>query len=137
MREALLAEVEEGRIRDLADRRDGAGKIALIARLLGLRRRLPDLFAAGSYEPISDPKTGRLVAFLRRHADTVLVVVAVRFTGPPIRGTLALPASAGRWTDVLSGEPVSAGDGIDLAALDGPLPVAVLLAEPTRQEEWT
>jgi (1->4)-alpha-D-glucan 1-alpha-D-glucosylmutase len=137
MREALLAEVEAAPVRDLAVRPDGAGKLALVARLLGLRRRLPELFSAGTYEPIGDATSERLLAFMRRHGDTTLVVVGVRFKAPAIHGTFPLPVASGRWTDVLSREPLDAGDGIDLAALDGPLPVAVLLAEPTRREVWS
>jgi (1->4)-alpha-D-glucan 1-alpha-D-glucosylmutase len=62
--------------------RDGALKQALIVRALGLRAALPQLFARGSYEPVS--VEGRLadhvVAFLRRHDSDAMLVVVPRLT---------------------------------------------------------
>src|SRR5437868_12035227 len=66
-------------VRDALDRwRDGAVKTAIIARSLALRRSLPELFAAGNYEPViaEGPMADHVIAFVRRHAgDAVLIVV--------------------------------------------------------------
>lgn len=58
--------------------RDGAIKQRLIVQALALRAALPDLFANGSYEPmtIEGPLANHMVAFFRRHqSDAVLAVV--------------------------------------------------------------
>lgn len=60
--------------------RDGRIKQALIAYLLGLRRRLPALFAEGTYEPvgIEGAHAARWIAFVRRHGEHRLLVAAPR-----------------------------------------------------------
>ncbi|HEY2257603.1 MAG TPA: malto-oligosyltrehalose synthase, partial [Variovorax sp.] len=59
---------------------DGRAKLWLIWRLLTLRRSLPDLFRDGSYLPleVQGARSDHLIAFLRRHEDRSLVVIAVR-----------------------------------------------------------
>jgi (1->4)-alpha-D-glucan 1-alpha-D-glucosylmutase len=67
-----------------APRLTAATKLALIARLLGLRRDRPALFAHGSYEPVpvSGPEGRRICAFRRREGDDVLLVaVALGWRG--------------------------------------------------------
>jgi (1->4)-alpha-D-glucan 1-alpha-D-glucosylmutase len=63
-----------------AEWRNGRIKQALIAELLALRRRVPGLFAEGSYEPV--PVEGRaaqsMIAFVRRHGEHWLLVAAPR-----------------------------------------------------------
>ncbi len=60
--------------------RDGHIKQALIAHLLALRRRMPGLFAQGSYEPVvvEGPAASSLIAFVRRHGDQSLLVALPR-----------------------------------------------------------
>jgi maltooligosyltrehalose synthase len=78
----------------LAAWRDGAIKQKLIVRALALRRALPELFFAGSYEPVA--VEGRLadhiVAFVRRHKGDAILTVVPRLPGALIRepATLAL-----------------------------------------------
>jgi maltooligosyltrehalose synthase len=65
----------------LADWRDGRVKQAVIARMLGLRRRYPRLFAEGSYEPVevTGARADRLVAFARRLDSDIAITVVPRF----------------------------------------------------------
>ena len=69
-------------------------KLFITLRLLGLRVRRPDVFEAGSYEPLD--AGADCCAFLR--GGEVLVAVALRAGKPP--GVLTAPR--GRWRDVLS-----------------------------------
>jgi (1->4)-alpha-D-glucan 1-alpha-D-glucosylmutase len=81
--------------------RDGRVKQALIARLLGLRARWPDLFAEGSYEPLSvrGARANHVLAFLRRKDDrAVLIAVPRLVAGPCIARGMPLP-DAGFWSD--------------------------------------
>ena len=71
-------------------------KLFLILRLLTLRTRRPDAFAAGAYEPVEAGE--RACAFTR--GGEVLVVVTTRDGAS--EGTFAAPQ--GRWRDVLRGE---------------------------------
>ncbi|WP_322965562.1 malto-oligosyltrehalose synthase [Sphingomonas fuzhouensis] len=54
-----------------------APKQRLIADLLGIRRRYPDLLTYGSYQPLAVTGHGRdrVIAFERRHGDAVLTCV--------------------------------------------------------------
>jgi len=60
--------------------RDGRIKQALIAELLALRRRVPELFAEGSYEPVAveGAAAESMIAFVRRHREHWLLVAAPR-----------------------------------------------------------
>ncbi|MGN6701697.1 MAG: hypothetical protein ACTHKB_01890 [Burkholderiaceae bacterium] len=132
----------------------GALKQHLIHAALACRARLPELFARGSYEPLAcdGPKGGMLVAFLRRHGDTAMILVAARFpvhAGPeemlpaiPAQSwagtSLAIPGDAGgRWTDALTGATltVAAAAGmtgagaVDVAQALATLPVALLVRD--------
>jgi (1->4)-alpha-D-glucan 1-alpha-D-glucosylmutase len=66
----------------LADWRDGRIKQAVIARTLALRREHPQLFAAGSYEPIAvtGARANHLVAFARRLDSGIAIVAVPRFS---------------------------------------------------------
>jgi (1->4)-alpha-D-glucan 1-alpha-D-glucosylmutase len=93
--------------------RDGRIKQILIHRLLALRRAKPDLFSAGSYEPIEAPD--HVVAFRRRHGSDSLTVVVPRgpsrlIETPALLSIVKDPAFA------LSQEP---------ELLEGQLPLAV------------
>ena len=63
-----------------AEWRNGGIKQALIAELLALRRRAPQLFAEGSYEPVAveGEAAASMIAFVRRHGDHRLLVAAPR-----------------------------------------------------------
>ena len=66
----------------LAPWRDGRIKQAIVQKVLGLRRRMPDLFERGDYSPL--PVRGsleqRIVAFSRRCGQSMLIVVVPRLT---------------------------------------------------------
>jgi (1->4)-alpha-D-glucan 1-alpha-D-glucosylmutase len=108
--------------------RDGAIKLALVQRLLGLRRDLPRLFAGGSYEPleITGDHTERSLAFVRREgSDAVLVAAWLGRDSevPDARLGLSPDFAGAGWQNVLGG---TSKTDATLAALLGDLPVAVL-----------
>ncbi len=105
-----------------ASRASGAVKLALIARLLGLRRDRPALFAEGSYQPL---ETGddRVLAFLRVHEGERLLVAAALDGAKP--ESAKIEAGAGQWKNMLGESSTSDLNG---ARLFRSLPVAVLLA---------
>ena len=59
---------------------DGHAKMWLTWRLLARRRAMPALFRDGSYVrlEVAGPNASHLVAFMRRHEDVCLLVIAVR-----------------------------------------------------------
>lgn len=136
---------------DLLSRRaDGTIKLFCTQFALRLRRRLPELFTIGSYEPLSasGDHAENLVALARTHADQAVIAVAPRLTVgltgfgglPPIGevwGTtmLTLPDELARrdWCDIFTGRPHQSGtqgSGIALAGLFAQLPFALLVAAP-------
>ena len=122
-RAELLSEVEDVPVEALAGRTDGAQKLALTARLLRLRRRLPGLFSEGGYEPMPFDDA-RLLGFVRRHADLALAVAVLRSPeGADDTAEVRLPDAPSEWTDVL-GEGTGEGRG----TLGASLPVMVRLA---------
>jgi malto-oligosyltrehalose synthase len=125
--------------------RDGGLKQALIARLLSLRRRMPALFAEGSYVPVAvrGERAGSVIAFERRHDEQWLLVAAPRL---PLRllqdrDGIAIAPEAWRDTaldlasapaqpvvDALTGASVGPLGGSVGGSLDGPVPMARLCA---------
>jgi (1->4)-alpha-D-glucan 1-alpha-D-glucosylmutase len=75
----------------------GTRKLFVTLRLLGLRGRRPELFAAGGYEPLDAGE--QTCVFLR--GDDVLVAVAVR---PQPDADAVVQTPRGRWRSVLRGE---------------------------------
>ncbi|MBK1664913.1 malto-oligosyltrehalose synthase [Rhodospirillum rubrum] len=118
----------------------GAVKMLVLTRLLALRRRLPNLFLEGGYEPltVTGKAAGHVVAFLRRHGEATLLVAVPRLT-MTLSGEGASVAKAWGdtalvlpdrlplegWTDCLSGDRLA--DLPSCATLFARLPVAVLL----------
>ena len=78
--------------------RDGHIKQHVVLRALELRRRLPELFAMGDYDPLqtSGLHADRVVAIARRHADRALLAVVPRLVWPLVEGTQPLPR---QWDD--------------------------------------
>ena len=77
--------------------RDGRVKQRLIAKLLDLRRRRPELFASGDYLPLSVEGTGadRVFAFVRQGGEAaVLVAAPLRSAGSVSPADLVLGAEA-------------------------------------------
>ena len=143
IREQLLREVQAALASDrkgameafLEQWPDGRIKLAVTTTLLALRRDQPALFEKGVYEPVpaEGPGCEAICAFVRRHRDATLLVVAARFPGrrheQPLDGVqLRWPATPSRWQDVLTGTTVESGAA--LPALLATLPVAVLMAGP-------
>jgi len=125
----------------LADWRNGHVKQAIVARVLGLRRSLPELFTSGSYEPVEveGPLTECVVTFVRRQGHHLLLTVVPRLPTRLMaeRGQLSLDAAA--WKDTFLRLPFNEtlfdvlGDGrlevsapdIALHLLCGRVPVAL------------
>jgi (1->4)-alpha-D-glucan 1-alpha-D-glucosylmutase len=123
---------------------DGRAKLWVIWRLLQLRKRLPELFAAGAYVPLeaSGARREHVVAFARTHACGALVVAAgrlfVKLLGEPGRlpvgpawedTAIALPAGVAALENVLTGERLEARGGrLELAHACARFPAAALLA---------
>lgn len=124
--------------------RTGHIKQALIARMLGLRTRLPRLFAAGTYRPLalSGPRADHALAFLREDGSDCLMIAVARFA-VPLLGVAQFPWIAPAaweetvlqglvrrtWQNVLvSSDPLIGGDCLRLETVFGGLPVACWMA---------
>ena len=79
--------------------RDGGLKQAIIARVLALRRVVPDVFLAGSYEPLiaDGPMAQQVVAFIRRHGGDVALTVVPRLPTPLLAAADQLVLDAASW----------------------------------------
>ena len=147
LREKALAEVTDalardrcGTVRRLAETwPDGRIKLAVIATLLEYRRGHPNLFADGSYEPVTveGAQGDRLCCFVRQREDDAVLVAASRFPGAseradaPADHTVPIPAclQEARLRELLTGRAVSVEDaGVAARRLFADLPVAVLVA---------
>jgi (1->4)-alpha-D-glucan 1-alpha-D-glucosylmutase len=137
-RRRLHAELERATAGDLAGEwADGREKLFVTRVLLDLRRRHPDLFAAGDYQPleIGDGRNAdRLCAFARTQGADTMVVAVPRLTwglykdgGPADWGAsdVALPGSA-EWRDVFTGRMLPGCERIRAAELLAEFPIAVL-----------
>jgi len=147
-REAALADVmasyRDGRLdRDALralreDLPSGRLKLLLTARLLGLRKARPGVFAEGTYVPleVSGPAADHVIAFARVHGDDAVVVIATRLLATlgddgalAWHGTeVALPTGIGdTWQDGLTGAPVTTpGARVPLDTVLPVVPFAVL-----------
>ncbi len=127
----------------IPDWHDGRVKQAVIARVLDVRRRLPDLFARGDYVALAagGDRAGHVVAFARRHGEKVLVVVVPRLplglmddpclAIPPAAWagmTLAIPSWLGGRTvhDVIGGAEHRMGQSLAVGEVLARFPAAVL-----------
>jgi (1->4)-alpha-D-glucan 1-alpha-D-glucosylmutase len=114
--------------------RDGAIKLWVIARLLAHRTAEPELFASGSYEPLSatGAQSDCVVAFARHRGNRALVTIASRFhtrreNGDCWRDT-AVTLPRGCFHNVLTDSPPLHSDGSgELGPILGEGPVAVLI----------
>jgi (1->4)-alpha-D-glucan 1-alpha-D-glucosylmutase len=135
----------------LATWQDGRLKQFVMARLLALRKKMPGLFSAGSYVPLtaSGPQAERVVAFARTSPDAAVIVAFCRFatrSAEDDTGRLhvlhcsetcvAMPRELkGSFLDVLRPErTVSATSSIAVQQLFGRMPIVALASTPnTRQ----
>jgi (1->4)-alpha-D-glucan 1-alpha-D-glucosylmutase len=130
----------------LATWRDGRIKQHVIASTLALRRRHPDLFETGPYEPIEaeGALADRVVAFARRTEQAMIIVVVPRliaalladrdqpFPAPSAWGDTRFalpPAAAGRdFLNHLTAQRVPSSSGtLAIADVLADLPVALLV----------
>ena len=83
----------------LAHWRDGRIKQAIVARLLGARRAAPELFARGDYRPVpvEGERAQHIVAFLRTHGDSRILVVVPRLPQELLRSHDALEFDPAAW----------------------------------------
>ena len=119
---------------------DGAVKLFVTSKILGLRAAEPEVFAQGEYEPMfaTGPQADCLCAFARRAGDRSVAVLAARFparleTGDGWRDArIGFPQhlAATTFRNVLSGNEVTVEDdgGSDLKPAFGGLPVAVFVS---------
>jgi (1->4)-alpha-D-glucan 1-alpha-D-glucosylmutase len=122
--------------------RDGRIKQAMLRKLLTLRAAEPELFAAGSYEPlqIEGPRGDQALAFLRRRSGRSLLVVAARSCAAGLEGGLApMPAwwdetaialdHIGGQATAAIGPEIGLGEKLGLSKALPDLPVGVWLIE--------
>jgi (1->4)-alpha-D-glucan 1-alpha-D-glucosylmutase len=120
----------------------------LIARVLALRGRMPELFAEGSYLPVQvqGERAGSVIAFERRHGEQWLLAAVPRLPLTLLQGgedgigiapeawrgtTLHLESAPARPViDTLTGAPVgSLGGAVPLARLCTTLPFVLLTTQ--------
>jgi len=115
-------------------------KQALIARLLGLRRKMPECFAEGSYEPlaITGARAAHVIAFERAHIAGRVLVAVPRLCARACAQNpefwkntrVALPSSVGGWRPALSSsQKVFAGEA-ECTQLFADFPGAILVSQP-------
>ena len=113
--------------------RDGRIKQALIARMLKIRATLPDLFASGSYRPLtlSGPRAKHALAFLREDGANRLLIAVTRLSAG-LLGKSEIPTiEPAAW----EGTIVQAGFSLERNMLapqappagDGDVPLAMIL----------
>jgi (1->4)-alpha-D-glucan 1-alpha-D-glucosylmutase len=125
-------------------------KLWVIWRALELRRKHPDLFANGTYDPIevTGTRAGNVIAYSRHFGSVGIVAVAGRLFAKLGLGPHVPPVGAVAWGDrlsschrsarirvsrnVLTGRTLRAtGGALPLAEIFEQLPVALLVYEAT------
>ena len=112
-RSALLNEVLAGMSAEEAWARldEGLPKLMVVQRVLALRRRLPSVFAGGSYQPLTvrGPKSEHLIAFARgERAITLAPRLLVGLAGG--WGSTLVELPDGHWRDEFSGREFEGGE---------------------------
>ncbi|MCD7098043.1 malto-oligosyltrehalose synthase [Stenotrophomonas sp. MMGLT7] len=122
--------------------RDGAVKARLVARLLQLRARVPQLFVHGSYRPwmpALDDGNPWLLGFVREHGERTLYVALRQWPGPDAADAYPHPAQAGATLPlrreaalfhVLADAALPAAASVTLPALFAHGPLAILTDFP-------
>ena len=142
-RRILLDETDAATPADLAGLwQDGREKLFATWRLLGLRRALADVFAAGDYRPleVEGTKSQHLCAFARSGSGATVVVAAPRLVWRlhPVGGAspdwahteIVMPAAQSEWHEIFTGRRFAAVERIRVADLLANFPVGVLTDMP-------
>jgi malto-oligosyltrehalose synthase len=141
-----IATLENIDVDDLvANWRDGGIKQHIIARVLALRRKSPEIFSEGSYQPIafSGTHADHVFGFIRRHGDEAAVVIvprlvhqllgegAIIFQAESWGNTAALVdvASDVRFVNLFTGDSVDLKQAVSIQSLLGRVPVALLIRQ--------
>ncbi len=112
------------------DDEEGRLKQKAIAAVLRLRRELPDLFSAGSYEALPVAGARDVLAFMRRDERSTLVVAVPIRSLAPRRGDVVLDLGTGepqRWRTIVGGGEVRQ-EGRLIRLDQASLPVVALAA---------
>jgi (1->4)-alpha-D-glucan 1-alpha-D-glucosylmutase len=141
IRRRLLRSIAGARPADLAQNwQDGREKIFVTHRLLALRRKHAELFAAGDYQPLETvgDRAEHLCAFSRSHGGERIVVAVPRLayrlyqSNPDDRwDDTAIALTAAAWRDVFACRRIENRDRLRAAELFSEFPVAVLIAADT------
>jgi maltooligosyltrehalose synthase len=124
---------------------DGRTKQFLIARVLAVRRNLPELFSKGTYQPLEivGPAPENFVGFARVLDGAVAITLFCRFTAQLFGGIknirsllrkderlLVPPELQGAFTNALADEQISIGHEVDLKRILRNLPVGLFVKAP-------
>lgn len=119
-------------IKAFIDERQPRAKAYVLARLLRVRNRHEQLFAAEKYQPLhpEGPGADHWIAFARQRDEQALITVVPRFPSTfdaDEPATLPLPEqlSSGSYQEMLTGQTIKGSDTLDLTSL--PLPWTVLI----------
>ena len=146
-RRKLRATASAAMLHMLENWQDGRVKLAVTAALLAHRRQQPELFAHGSYQPLTatGAKADQICAFARRYQEDVLIVAVARF---PLRSEadrdwteteIPSPQAAVNqtyWRDLFGGRVVVRHrEGVGVEAVLGHMPVAALVPDNSGHRE--
>jgi (1->4)-alpha-D-glucan 1-alpha-D-glucosylmutase len=141
----------------LARWHDGRVKLHVLARALNARRANPELFCAGTYEPllVGGEHARRVVGFARTHKGDWAISMFPRciasVEGPVLhrdcrrnfwsRTQVSLPSTApNRWVNILAcdAKPIAATSTsvLNLSDIFENFPLALLLPSPPRKSDW-
>jgi (1->4)-alpha-D-glucan 1-alpha-D-glucosylmutase len=127
---------------------DGRIKQFMIARVLAVRKKIPELFSDGAYLPLETegPLAPHIVAFARVSPKSAAIIIFCRFTARLMNGedlaalpfvrcknsrVIVPPALQGCFSDALTLErPLSIGADIEVKEILNRLPVALLVKYP-------
>jgi (1->4)-alpha-D-glucan 1-alpha-D-glucosylmutase len=123
-RSEILGEIDAKGVRFAQNWEDGTIKLAWTRRLLDLRHRHAEVFAFGSYRPLSveGRHAAHVIAFTRRYKEQACSVVALRYFAPFTRQGTSWPDF--RRPDARLDARISEME-LDLAQLLGDFPAAV------------